>query len=40
MDENDIEDMMMNTQMLTKDLGTILVGQDAVEIGLIEKSAG
>ena len=39
-DENDIEDMMMNTQMLTKDLGTILVGQDAVEIGLIDEVGG
>ena len=39
-DEDDIEDMMMNTQMLTKDLGTILVGQDAVEIGLIDEVGG
>ena len=36
----DVEAMMMNTQMLTKDLGTILVGQDAVDIGLIDKTGG
>ena len=30
--EADIEAMMMNTKMLTKDLGTILVGKEAVKI--------
>ena len=32
--------MMMNTGMLTKDLGTILVGQEAVDCGLIDKVGG
>ncbi|MDE6904186.1 MAG: ATP-dependent Clp protease proteolytic subunit [Lachnospiraceae bacterium] len=30
-----LEQMMMNTDMLSKDLGTILVGEDAVNEGLI-----
>lgn len=29
-------EMMMNTQMLTKDLGTILVGKQAVSEGIID----
>ncbi len=35
-----LEEMMMNTGMLTKDLGTILVGPEAVEEGLIDKVGG
>lgn len=35
-----LEEMMMNTGMLTKDLGTILVGSEAVEEGLIDKVGG
>lgn len=35
-----LETMMMNTGMLTKDLGTILVGQEAVECGLIDEVGG
>ena len=35
-----VEEMMMNTGILTKDLGTILVGQEAVEIGLIDELGG
>lgn len=35
-----IEQMMMNTQMLTKDLGTILVGKQAVEAGIIDEVGG
>ncbi len=35
-----LEKMMMNTGMLTKDLGTILVGQEAVDCGLIDKVGG
>ncbi len=31
---------MMNTGMLTKDLGTILVGQEAVDCGLIDEVGG
>ena len=32
--------MMMNTDMLSKDLGTILVGEDAVREGLIDAVGG
>jgi ATP-dependent protease ClpP protease subunit len=35
-----IEKLMMNTQMLTKDVGTILVGKEAVDIGLIDEIGG
>lgn len=35
-----LEEMMMNTGMLTKDLGTILVGAQAVEEGLIDRVGG
>lgn len=31
---------MLNTGMLTKDLGTILVGQEAVDEGLINEVGG
>ena len=31
---------MMNTGILTKDLGTILVGKEAVEEGLINEVGG
>lgn len=39
-DYKKIEELMMNTQMLTKDVGTILVGKEAVEIGLIDEIGG
>ncbi|MDD6058174.1 MAG: ATP-dependent Clp protease proteolytic subunit [Clostridiales bacterium] len=35
-----LEELMMNTGMLTKDLGTILVGSQAVEEGLIDEVGG
>lgn len=35
-----LEQLMMNTQMLSKDLGTVLVGNDAVEQGLIQEVGG
>lgn len=35
-----LEEMMMNTDMLSKDLGTILVGEDAVKEGLINEVGG
>lgn len=35
-----LEELMMNTQMLTKDVGTILVGKEAVEVGLINEIGG
>lgn len=35
-----LEKLMMNTTMLTKDLGTILVGQEAVNEGLINEVGG
>lgn len=35
-----LEELMMNTGMLTKDLGTILVGEQAVQEGLIDEVGG
>lgn len=35
-----MESLMMNTQMMTKDLGTILVGREAVEEGIIDEVGG
>ena len=35
-----LTEMMMNTGMLSKDLGTILVGEDAVREGLIDEVGG
>ncbi len=35
-----VEEMMMNQGMLTKDLGTILVGEDAVREGIIDEVGG
>lgn len=35
-----LEEMMMNTGQLTKDLGTILVGQEAVKEGVITRVGG
>lgn len=35
-----IEEMMINTQELTKDLGTVLIGRDAVDEGLIDEVGG
>jgi ATP-dependent protease ClpP protease subunit len=35
-----VEAMMMNTEMLTRDLGTVLVGQQAVDEGLIHEVGG
>lgn len=35
-----IEELMMNTTMLTKDLGTILVGHEAVAEGIINEVGG
>ena len=31
---------MLNTEMLTRDLGTVLVGKEAVEQGLIDEVGG
>lgn len=39
-DQERIEELMMNTGMLTKDLGSILVGEDAVREGLIDSIGG
>lgn len=36
----ELEKMMMNTGILTKDLGTILVGKEAVDKGLINEVGG
>lgn len=38
--QDKIEELMMNTTDLTKDLGTLLVGEDAVRIGLIRQEGG
>ena len=38
--EKEIERMMMENGELTKDLGTILVGKDAVNVGLIDEVGG
>ncbi|MFR4352243.1 MAG: ClpP family protease [Roseburia sp.] len=38
--EERLEKLMMNTGMLTKDLGSILVGKEAVEEGLIDAVGG
>ncbi len=38
--KEELESMMINTGILTKDLGTILVGQDAVDKGLINEVGG
>ena len=38
--EERMTEMMMNTQMLTKDLGTILVGKQAVSEGIIDAVGG
>ena len=35
-----LEEMMLNTGMLTKDLGTVLVGEEAVKEGLIDEVGG
>lgn len=39
-DSKEIEKMMINTGILTKDLGTILVGQQAVDKGIIHEVGG
>lgn len=36
--EGSIEKMMMDTSMMSSDLGTILVGEEAVEAGLIDEN--
>ncbi len=38
--EKRLEELMMNTGILTKDLGTILVGEEAVREGLINEVGG
>ncbi len=38
--QEQLEKMMMNTSMLTKDLGTILVGSEAVSEGIINEVGG
>ena len=39
-DQETLENMMMDNTELTKDLGTILVGREAVEAGLIDEIGG
>ena len=35
-----LREMMMNTEMMTKDLGTVLVGEEAVNEGIIDSLGG
>ena len=35
-----VKRLMLNTEMLTRDLGTVLVGEDAVKQGLIDQVGG
>ena len=39
-DREKMKQLMHNTKMLTKDLGTVLVGKEAVECGLIDGEGG
>lgn len=39
-DQDRLEELMMNTGEMTKDLGTILIGQTAVDEGLIDEVGG
>jgi len=39
-DKKVLEELMMNTSMLSKDLGTVLVGEEAVKHGLIDQVGG
>lgn len=39
-DKNTLEKLMMETGVLTKDVGTILVGEDAVKHGIIDEVGG
>ena len=39
-DKSALEEMMMETGVLTKDVGTILVGEDAVKHGIIDEVGG
>lgn len=39
-EKNQLEDLMMNTSMLSRDLGTVLVGKEAVTHGLIQEVGG
>ena len=36
----ELEDLMMETEILTKDVGTILVGKEAVDLGIINEVGG
>lgn len=38
--QEDFENLMMETRMLTKDVGTILVGKEAVDHGIIDEVGG
>ena len=37
---NRFEKLMMETEILTKDVGTILVGEEAVDEGIIDETGG
>lgn len=38
--EEDLRDIMFNTKELTKDIGSVLVGRQAVEAGIIDRMGG
>ena len=38
--EAKFRELMFSTGQLARDIGTVLVGKDAVEVGLIDESAG
>lgn len=40
LEQSRMEELMMETGMLTKDLGTILVGEEAVRMGVIDEVGG
>ncbi len=39
-EKNKLKELMFNTKELTKDIGSILVGEQAVEVGVIDKVGG
>lgn len=39
-DRRQLEELMMETELLTKDMGTILVGEEAVKKGIIDEVGG
>ena len=38
--EEELREIMFNTKELTKDIGSVLVGRQAVEVGIIDRVGG